>query len=80
MKRPARIERKPIPKPHYELQEEGGRFFIYADGARHSRYGISPSDDQERRILEAVPALLNEEPLPLPLKTAAFDMYLSRLW
>ncbi|MGI5274894.1 hypothetical protein ACQEUU_37575 [Nonomuraea sp. CA-218870] len=80
MKRPARIERKPIPRPHYDLQVENGLYYVYENGGRHSRYGISPSNDQERRVLEAVPALLNQEPLPLPLMKAAFSMYLHRLW
>jgi hypothetical protein len=67
-------------RPHYELKAEDGLYYIYEDGVRHSRYGIAPATDQERQILEAVPALLNQDPLPLPLMLAAFSMYLHRLW
>lgn len=69
-----------IPRPHYDLQVENGLYFVYENGARHSRFGIAPVDDMERKVLEAVPALLNGEKLPLPLKMAAFSMYLHRLW
>lgn len=62
-------------------QEVDGLIYIYRHGVRHSRFGVRPPvNEDERKVLEAVPALLNQEKLPEPLMLAAYSLYLHHLW
>jgi hypothetical protein len=62
------------------VQEADGTFWIYDNGLRHSRFGIIPEDAEERRVLNAVPDLLNKELDDLLLKRKAYRLYLTKLW
>ena len=62
-------------------QEDDGLIYIYRHGVRHSRFGVKPpANEDERKVLEAVPALLNKEKMPEPLMLAAYSLYLHHLW
>jgi hypothetical protein len=71
----------PAPRPNYHLREVDGLIWVYADGVRHSRYGVRmPENGRGRRALEAVPDLLNKKKLPFSVQMDAFSFYLHFLW
>jgi hypothetical protein len=62
------------------VKEADGTFWIYDNGLPHSRFGIIPADDEERRVLEAVPDLLNKQLRDVTLMRKAYYLYLMKLW